>query len=122
MASSVDLKPSYTYSAIVEHWADGDTVDLVVDLGFKLTTRQRFRVWGIDTPERTQPNHDEAWALAKSLAPIGSGVTIQVFKAQEKWGRYLCVIVNNHGVDVGQEIVAQKLAVPYFGGTKGVSA
>ena len=38
--------PSRIYNIV-----DGDTVDAVLDLGFKVQTRQRIRLWGINTPE-----------------------------------------------------------------------
>lgn len=33
----------YQYSAIVNRWIDGDTVDLIVDLGFNIKIKERFR-------------------------------------------------------------------------------
>ena len=30
---------------------DGDTIDIVIDLGFSIFTKQRIRLAGIDTPE-----------------------------------------------------------------------
>ena len=30
---------------------DGDTVDIIIDLGFGLTKKERVRLVGIDTPE-----------------------------------------------------------------------
>lgn len=42
---------------------DGDTVDCCIDLGFGLEATFRFRLAGIDTPERTEPR----WAEAKFL-------------------------------------------------------
>ena len=36
---------SFTYSASIERIVDGDTVDVMVDLGFKMFTRQRVRIW-----------------------------------------------------------------------------
>ena len=41
----------YEYKARVHRIIDGDTVDVVIDLGFEMTTRQRIRLYGIDTPE-----------------------------------------------------------------------
>lgn len=35
----------------VERVVDGDTVDLEVDVGFRLRSTQRFRLDGVDTPE-----------------------------------------------------------------------
>lgn len=36
----------HQYRATVDRWVDGDTVDMVVDLGFRMTTHQRFRLLG----------------------------------------------------------------------------
>ena len=41
----------YHYKAKVENIVDGDTMDVVIDLGFKVTTFQRIRLAKIDTPE-----------------------------------------------------------------------
>lgn len=45
------MTPTYTYSAEVLRVIDGDTLDLRIDLGFRITTKQRVRLFGINTPE-----------------------------------------------------------------------
>lgn len=110
--------PPYQYSAHVVRWVDGDTVDLAVDVGFYITTNARFRLWGIDTPERGQPLHDEATRNANELAPAGSRVLIQTFKAPDKYGRFLVVIANEFGDVVNDDQIERGFAVPYFGGHK----
>lgn len=45
------MQPDYLYKAKVLKVVDGDTLDCEVDLGFRVTTRQRFRLHRIDTPE-----------------------------------------------------------------------
>lgn len=119
----------YAYSARVIRWIDGDTVDLRVDLGFHTFVETRFRLYGIDTPERGQKNHDQAKALCESLAPIGSDVFIRTHKDPDKYGRWLADIRGpvidldtTSGVNINTRLVEFGLAVPYFGGTKGVPA
>lgn len=41
----------YVRNAVVLNVVDGDTLDLNVDLGFRLWSRQRVRVLGINCPE-----------------------------------------------------------------------
>lgn len=41
----------YEYRAEVLRVVDGDTLDLRIDLGFKIDVRIRVRLYGIDTPE-----------------------------------------------------------------------
>ena len=41
----------YEYKAIVERVVDGDTIDVIIDLGFKTWKKVRVRMEGINTPE-----------------------------------------------------------------------
>lgn len=110
------INPPYEYKATVVRWIDGDTVDLNVDLGFKITMAERFRLEGVDTPERGQPNHDEAWNFAKRLAPEGSQVLIQTSRP-DKYGRWLANVTVG-GATVNRALLDMGLAKLYFGGTK----
>jgi endonuclease YncB( thermonuclease family) len=74
---------------------DGDTVDLLVDLGFTILVRTRFRLLGIDTPETNRRASREAGlaaqSFAESLAPLGSEVLVRSHKTGE-YGRWLAEI------------------------------
>lgn len=41
----------YEYKAKLGRVVDRDTLDLIIDVGFKITTNQRIRLAHIDTPE-----------------------------------------------------------------------
>lgn len=123
----------YEYSAQVVRWVDGDTVDLRVDLGFHIFIETRFRLYGVDTPERGQKNHDEATAFCNGFAPVGSTIIIKSYRPrpieEDKYGRWLCEalpmpfdLVTPGGISVNQRLVEAGLAVPYYGGKKGVPA
>ena len=48
----------------VERVVDGDTMDVVLDLGFDTLTKQRVRLLGIDTPEsRTRDETEKKFGL-----------------------------------------------------------
>lgn len=108
----------YTYRAQVQRWVDGDTVDLRVDLGFKMWAETRFRLYGIDTPERGQTGWAEATAEAKRLAPEGSFVIAETYKDGDKYGRWLALIEIEDGAVVNQKLIDGGFAVEYYGGTK----
>lgn len=109
----------YNYSATITRWVDGDTVDMRVDLGFRMFAETRFRLYGIDTPEIGQPNHDQATALANQIAPAGSTVQIATYPAPEKYGRWLVDIFTADQHSVNDTLLASGYAKPYFGGHKG---
>lgn len=105
--------PAYTYAAIVDRWIDGDTVDLRVDVGFRITIEDRFRLIGIDTPERGRPGYREATARAEELAPPGTVITVKTQPEPGKYGRWLGEIILPDGTTVNDRLVAEGHAAPY---------
>lgn len=103
----------YKYNASVLRWVDGDTVDCLVDLGFKISIRERFRLYGVDTPERGQPGFDEATAFCEGLAPTGSRVVIETRKTG-KFGRWLCTVYTPDRVNVNVRLVETGHAKRYL--------
>lgn len=77
----------YEYKAKVDRVIDGDTVDFIVDLGFKVYIKIRGRLLGVDTPERG----DKDWAAATSkLAELLNKEEVVIkTKKTEKYGRWL---------------------------------
>lgn len=108
----------FNYSATIVRWVDGDTVDMRVDLGFRMFAETRFRLFGIDTPERGAPGYAEATALARQLAPVGGVVRISTFKDPDKYGRWLADIFTAEEHTVNETLLASGYARPYFGGPK----
>ena len=49
----------YEYICKVKRVVDGDTVDVLIDLGFDIAYASRVRLYGIDTPESRTRNKDE---------------------------------------------------------------
>ena len=45
------MEPNYRYMAKLGRVVDGDTMDVVIDLGFYVELRERVRLAGMDTPE-----------------------------------------------------------------------
>ena len=95
----------FTYTATVMRWIDGDTVDLEIDLGFKTAVKDRFRLYGIDTPELRPKKADfaseeerreeikkadAALAYCEKIAPVGTRLVVRTFKDEKgKYGRWL---------------------------------
>jgi endonuclease YncB( thermonuclease family) len=50
----------FFYKAVVQRVVDGDTIVVIVDLGFQVLKEQRLRLAAIDTPERGTPAGDRA--------------------------------------------------------------
>ena len=105
----------FTYRAKVYNVVDGDTIDVEIDLGFKIYTRQRIRLNRIDTPERGELAYTEATNRLKELI-LDKEITLVTTKIS-KWGYYLGDIYIDDQ-DINQIMLTEKLARPYSGGTK----
>ena len=88
----------HIYQAKIVEVIDGDTFDLMIDLGFNNFTKQRMRLYGIDAPEmRTQAGRKLAYDLSMVYANA-FGVIVQSVEApkskqfRDKYGRYLAII------------------------------
>jgi micrococcal nuclease len=108
---------TYQYRATVERWIDGDTVELTIDLGFRMTYRDHFRLEGIDTPERGQGGAAAATAFCEAWAPPGTQVEAVTSKS-DKYGRWLTLLRDETGPSLNAELLEMNLAVPYYGGAK----
>lgn len=118
----------YIYKSTVIKIVDGDTVDLMVDLGFDINFKMRVRLYGINTPELRASDPtivakaQEAKTFVSSLLPVGKQVYIQTIKDKtEKYGRYLATIFLDEVLTVpslNQQLIDKGLAVAYFGGKR----
>lgn len=107
----------FNYSAKVMNIVDGDTVDLSVDLGFKIYSHQRIRLANIDTPERGQAGYNEAKDRLIELI-LGKEVILRTFK-MSKWGYFLGEIyLKESDTSINEILLEEKLGVPYYGGKK----
>ena len=117
------MQPTYNYSAQIIGVVDGDTIDAIVDLGFSVFSKIRFRLYGIDTPEKTD-KIPEVRELAKKATLfvtaqiLGKTVTIQSVE-KDKYGRWLAkVYLDKFTPTINEQLVSLGYAKAYFGDNK----
>lgn len=94
---------------------DGDTVELRLDLGFDIELHDNARLWGINAPERYQPEGPAATEYLRSMIPPGSEVYVErVGDGRDKYGRLLLRIFDRDCRDVNQAMVDAGHAVEYL--------
>lgn len=112
----------YTYKAIAKRVIDGDTLDVILDLGFKIYKADRLRLYGINTPEvyGKKPGERELAAeatevLRKFCADAEQGKNSLAIISEDweegKFGRILATLImlDEHGIPIrnyNEEIVA----------------
>ena len=102
---------------------DGDTVDVVIDLGFDLSKKERVRLAGIDTPEsRTRDAEEKVFGLeAKAYLTErleGSEGLIVKTEKDGKYGRMLGWLFDDDNRSINRDMVDLGYAWTYGGGTK----
>lgn len=113
-------KENYVRNATVVKVIDGDTVDLDVDLGFSIRQTDRFRLTGIDAPEKNTEAGMVTKQWLENTLPPGKEVVIATSKdKKEKYGRYLAVIYTKEfETSVNGVLIQNGLAKAYFGGKR----
>ena len=111
----------------VKNVVDGDTIDVVIDLGFDILFASRVRLAGIDTPEsRTTDKAEkvlglEAKEYLKKQLKDAKSVIIRTEKmnSSEKYGRILgWVYINGESESVNNKMINDGYAWGYLGETK----
>jgi len=115
------------YVRKVENVVDGDTIDVLIDLGFDILFQSRVRLAGIDTPEsRTKDLKEKALGLEskeylKKALKDAKSVVIKTEKmdSSEKYGRILgWLYVNGDTESVNDKMINDGYAWGYMGETK----
>ncbi|MFA5159522.1 MAG: DUF1016 N-terminal domain-containing protein [Candidatus Omnitrophota bacterium] len=78
----------FTYSAIVEKIVDGDTLRVIVDLGFNVRTRQYIRLKGIDCPEMGTKEGVASKKFVENALRDIKYITLKTVRS-DKYDRYL---------------------------------
>lgn len=120
----------------LEKVVDGDTIDVSIDLGFDVCTKQRVRLLGIDTPEsRTRDLEEKKFGLLskkklkewclKAVESEKDDIEIQLrcpeADSRGKFGRILAEVwVSEDGewTNVNKWLCDNGFAVPYTGQNK----
>jgi len=115
------------YVRKVENVVDGDTIDVLIDLGFDILFQSRVRLAGINTPEsRTKDLAEKALGLEakeylKKHIKDAKSVVIKTEKmdSSEKYGRILgWVYIDGNTVSLNDMMINDGYAWGYLGDTK----
>jgi micrococcal nuclease len=115
------------YVRKVEGIVDGDTIDVLIDLGFDILFASRVRLAGIDTPEsRTKDLSEkklglEAKEYLKYKLKDAKSVKIKTEKmdSSEKYGRILgWIFIDDQTISINDQMITDGYAWGYLGDTK----
>jgi|TARA_R100000426_G_scaffold78656_1_gene56216 micrococcal nuclease len=110
---------------------DGDTIDVIIDLGFDLYKKERVRIAGVDTPEKRTRDLEEKelgidatnW-LTEQLDSAIDGEDDLVIRTEidggfGKYGRLLgWLYIGEDTESINERMIREGYAWKYDGGTK----
>jgi micrococcal nuclease len=107
----------------VSEVVDGDTIDMVFDMGFSMFCEQRVRLAGVDTPETHTTNEEEKKMGLEAKEFVRAWIKAQkTLKAKttkdDKYGRILTQIYGDNDVCLNDQLITKGYAWLYDGGTK----
>ena len=125
-------KSCYNFRVIeITKVLDGDTIDVLIDLGFDLYKKERVRIAGVDTPEKRTRNLEEKalgidatnWLKHKLEGAISGDddliIRTELVGGVGKYGRLLgWLYIGDESVSLNEKMITEGYAHPYDGGTK----
>lgn len=118
----------YWYVGEVIKVVDGDTFDVIIDLGFDVHHKARVRLYGVNTPESRTKDAAEKELGLKAKAFTADWLTNHkkvfiktVIDKNEKYGRVLAEIYSSADIDspttacLNKDIIEAGYAREYFG-------
>ena len=110
---------------------DGDTIDVMIDLGFELFKKERVRIAGVDTPEKRTRDLEEKelgidatnWLKEKLDGTIAGDdeltIRTELVGGVGKYGRLLgWLYVGDAELSLNEAMITEGYAWAYDGGTK----
>lgn len=107
---------------------DGDTITVLLDIGFGIYSTQTLRFFGINAPEMKGDDKkigtdSRDWLreqIANAMSPTGPGLMVETFKdKKEKYGRLLAkLFIVGDERSLNESLVHNGLAIPYMDGLK----
>lgn len=97
---------------------DGDTMFVLVDLGFDTLRRLDVRVNGLDTPEVTGPDKDVGLIVRDVVRTWMARAQTLESQELDKYGRSLAELYNDKGNKLSEFLLTNGMAVTYVGDKK----
>lgn len=107
----------YIYRAKVIKVIDGDTIDLMIDLGYHTFLKKRIRLDGVDTPEIRGEERPEGLISKAAVEELigGQDVKVKSIRERDKYGRNIArIYFGPDDIDLTDYLLENNLGEPYI--------
>ncbi len=109
-------KSDNKYGGFVTRVIDGDTFEVLIELGFGVTQKFKVRLDGIDTPETSTQKGMAAKEFVRNL--IENKYVTLTDEGSEKYGRARASVELPDGKDLTEYLIESKIGIEYHGEKK----
>jgi endonuclease YncB( thermonuclease family) len=106
------IETPFCYHAENLRCIDGDTLELLIDCGFKHSWKVSCRLAHINAPELSTPAGQTAKAYLIGRIPVGTKLYI-ISKSLDKYGRPIAEVYLN-GASINEEMISKGYAVKFM--------
>jgi micrococcal nuclease len=104
----------YIYNAIVTRCIDGDTAEMLIDVGFGITRPETVRLQGINAPElsgttKTAGEASKRWLENRILGKQVHLKTYNMEQQFEKYGRFLALVYDFGAITTADSVNAASI-------------
>lgn len=106
----------YEYQANLVRIIDADTLILEVDVGFHIKVEERFRLLGVDAPEKGEDGYEQANAFVyNSLKDKDLIINTQKQDGFRRWLVDVFYFENDRLISLAKELIVRGLAIKWEG-------
>jgi micrococcal nuclease len=94
----------FSYRAKVDRVIDGDTIVMMIDLGFHMTAKVSIRLYGVDTPElrSRDAKEKEAARNARAFTEVWCNEAVGNPKPSDEWADWPFVVTTSKSDSFGR--------------------
>jgi micrococcal nuclease len=102
---------------------DGDTITVILDLGFGISKKEVIRLYGINTPELRGVERPQGLvSRARLLELINNAKNLRIKTHKDKKGKYGRMLgeifADDYSTSLNHLLISEGLAEEYYGGKK----
>ena len=99
----------FEYKGEIVKVVDADTIDVMLDLGFSIFSKQRFRLARINAPEMSTDEGKLSKEVLIKNTPLGTKCTLKSL-GKDRYGRYIGEVYTEPTGNLSDWLLINKLA------------
>jgi micrococcal nuclease len=102
------MKAPYVFNCTIDRVIDGDTIDVIIDLGFHIRVKHRIRLQGLHAPELKTVRGKEARTVLAGEVGCEPVWRLETEQDPSTFGRYVGRLADPDGLDLATMLLSER--------------